>query len=165
MLSSIRLIPIALLVALGSACHDSPTETALNRDIAALRAAVAPYRDFNAAAAAGYTTQLTDCMVMPPLGGMGFHFGKAALIDGTLNVAAPEVLLYQPLADGSKQFVGVEFIIPYTIHSRSAAPPVLFGHQLKQNDTFQLWALHAWVGIDNPSGLFADWNPNVSCPA
>ncbi len=23
--------------------------------------------------------------------------------------------------------------------------------------------MHAWVWKHNPSGMFADWNPNVSC--
>ena len=32
-----------------------------------------------------------------------------------------------------------------------------------QNDTFQLWGLHAWVWKENPSGMFANWNPNVTC--
>ena len=45
----------------------------------------------------------------------------------------------------------------------TAAPPVLFGQEFKQNDTFQLWGLHAWVWENNPSGVFANWNPRVAC--
>jgi hypothetical protein len=40
---------------------------------------------------------------------------------------------------------------------------VLYGQQFKQNDTFQLWGLHVWVWEENPSGLFANWNPRVTC--
>ena len=86
-----------------------------------------------------------------------------AFIDGTVQVDQPELLLYEPQADGSKQLVAVEYIIPYTAHARSDTPPVLFGQQFKQNDTFQLWGLHVWAWKTNPSGLYADWNPQVNC--
>jgi hypothetical protein len=26
-----------------------------------------------------------------------------------------------------------------------------------------VWALHVWVGRQNPSGIFSDWNPKVTC--
>ena len=59
--------------------------------------------------------------------------------------------------------MAVEYIIPYAFHSRESAPPVLFGKPFVQNDVFQLWGLHAWVWENNPSGMFANWNPNVNC--
>lgn len=150
-------------VVIGVACKDSPTESAADRDLATLRSAVARYSDYNAAVADGYTNKLTDCMVMAGLGGMGFHYGKTSLIDGSVAVATPEALLYEPQANGSKVFVGVEYLIPYTVLPRTATAPVLFGETFKQNDAFQLWALHAWVGRTNPSGVFSDWNPTVNC--
>ena len=27
------------------------------------------------------------------------------------------------------------------------------------------WDLHVWVWANNPSGMFAQWNPALSCPA
>jgi len=30
-------------------------------------------------------------------------------------------------------------------------------------DDVELWVLHTWLWRDNPSGLHADWNPNVNC--
>jgi hypothetical protein len=79
------------------------------------------------------------------------------------RVEEPELLLYEPEQNGRLRLVAVEYIIPYTAHSRAAAPPVLFGQPFKQNDVFQLWGLHAWVWRENPSGIFADWNPRVTC--
>jgi hypothetical protein len=149
--------------ALCSACSSPTSNTELSREINALKAATSRYQSFNAAVADGYGTKLTDCMVDAPLGGMGVHYAKSSLIDGTVSVTTPQVLLYEPQSDGSLQLVAVEYIIPYTLRSRSASPPVLFGQQFKQNDTFQLWGLHAWVWRSNPSGLFADWNPTVNC--
>ena len=147
------------------ACSSPTSNSELSRDLNTLKAATTRYHDFNAAQADGYTTELTMCMEDSTLGGMGFHQAKASLINGSVAVATPQVLLYEPQADGSVQLVAVEYIIPYTLHSRSATPPVLFGQQFKQNDTFQLWGLHAWVWRVNPSGMFADWNPNVNCHA
>jgi hypothetical protein len=152
-------------VAIAAACS-SPTSTSeLSRELNALRAATSGYQSFDAAVADGYGTKLTDCMVDPTLGGMGVHYAKSSLINGSVSVTAPQVLLYEPQTDGSVQLVAVEYIIPYTLRSRSAKPPVLFGQQFKQNDAFQLWGLHAWVWRSNPSGTFADWNPTVNCNA
>jgi hypothetical protein len=112
---------------------------------------------------AGWSTKITPCMTNPAAGGMGFHYGNTALIDAVANVAEPELLLYEPEKNGRLRLVAVEYIIPYAAHPRNAAPPVLFGREFLQNDAFQLWGLHAWVWKHNPSGMFANWNPTVSC--
>jgi hypothetical protein len=135
---------------------------AIASDLAALRRATAPFHQFKTATAAGWSAKITDCMT-DPAGGMGYHYGNAALIDGSVQADAPELLLYEPDKNGGLSLVAVEYIIPYTAHSRDADPPVLFGQQFQQNDVFQLWGLHAWVWKDNPSGMFANWNPRVTC--
>jgi hypothetical protein len=132
------------------------------QDLARLRAATASFHQFDKAADAGWSAKITPCM-SSAAGGMGFHYANPALIDGTARVDQPELLLYEPEKNGELRLVAVEYIIPYTAHARDAAPPVLFGQQFKQNDVFQLWGLHAWVWANNPSGMFADWNPNVTC--
>jgi hypothetical protein len=139
--------------------------SAVNKDLAALRRVTAKFHNFKAAEAAGWSAQITPCMTDPAgAGGLGFHYGNTALIDGTARVEEPELLLYEPQQNGRLRLVAVEYIIPYTAHSRDAEAPELFGGQkFKQNDTFQLWGLHAWVWKDNPSGMFADWNPRVTC--
>jgi hypothetical protein len=148
-----------------SACGDDPTGPSLTReqqrDLDALRRLTAPYSDFSRAQAAGYTERLTDCM-SDPAGAMGFHYGNVAFIDGNARLLEPEILMYEPQANGSLQFVGVEFVVPL---SAAAAPPTLLGHTFHRNDAFQLWVLHVWLNRENPSGMFADWNPAVSCAA
>jgi hypothetical protein len=148
-------------VALIAGCSDATSSQ--NRDLTTLRNVTAPFRTFSAATSAGWSTKITSCMADQAAGGMGFHYGNTALIDGTVAVDKPELLLYEPQADGSEELVAVEYIIPYTAHARSDTPPVLFGQQFKQNDTFQLWGLHVWAWKNNPSGLYADWNPQVNC--
>src|SRR3954463_5247050 len=134
------------------------------KDLATLRRVTAPFHNFSAATSAGWSAQITPCMTDPDgAGGMGFHYGNGGLIDGTARVDQPELLLYEPEKNGQLRLVAVEYIIPYTFHARSAAPPRLFNEDFKQNDTFQLWGLHAWVWKENPSGMFADWNPRVTC--
>jgi hypothetical protein len=136
----------------------------VNKDLATLRQVTAPFHEFSTATAAGWSAQITGCMVdAKGAGGMGFHYGNVALIDGSVSVDQPELLLYEPEKNGQLRLVAVEYIIPYTFHSRASAPPVLFGQEFKQNDTFNLWGLHAWVWKENPSGMFASWNPNVTC--
>jgi hypothetical protein len=148
-----------------AACGDDPTDPSLTpdqqRDVDALRRLTASYTDFSRAQAAGYTERLTECM-SDPAGGMGFHYGKVAFIDASARLLEPEILMYEPQRDGSLQFVGVEYVVPLNL---SATPPTLFGHTFHRNDAFQLWVLHVWVNRENPNGMFADWNPNVSCAA
>src|SRR3954470_24042247 len=136
----------------------------VNKDLATLRQVTAPFQQFERARDAGWSTPITGCMVDPAgAGGMGFHYGQAGIIDGSVSVDEPELLLYEPEKNGRLRLVAVEYIIPYAFHARSAAPPRLFGQDFKQVDPFQLWGLHAWVWRENPSGMFADWNPNVTC--
>jgi hypothetical protein len=146
-------------------CGDGPTDPNVTpdqeRDLEALRNVTAAYTDFSRAQAAGYTEKLTECM-SDASGGMGFHYGKPAFIDGSARLLEPEVLLYEPQKDGSLQFVGIEYVVPL---SASSTPPSLFGLQFHRNEAFQLWVLHVWAYRNNPSGMFTDWNPTVSCAA
>lgn len=136
----------------------------VEKDLATLRRVTAPFHDFDAAFHAGWKAQITPCMMDPAgTGGMGFHYGRTELFDGLVQVDKPELLLYEPGENGRLRLVAVEYIIPYTFHGREAEPPVLFGQEFQRNDTFQLWGLHAWVWEDNANGIFANWNPRVTC--
>lgn len=173
------LAAIALLAGCSGEPTPTPTETAIlqprglasqslgadvNSQLASLRRVTASFHDFANARRAGWSTQITPCMTDPGgAGGMGFHYGNTSLIDGTASVETPQLLLYEPEQNGRLRLVAVEYIIPYSFHARSAAPPVLFGQPFQQVDAFQLWGLHAWVWRDNPSGIFAPWNPRVNC--
>jgi hypothetical protein len=97
------------------------------------------------------------------MGGMGFHYGNPSLIDGSVRADSPELLLYEPDEHGRLRLVAVEYIVPLSAWT-SPQPPRLFDRDFRVNEAFQVWALHAWVWKENPSGMFADWNPNVSCP-
>jgi len=149
-------------VALLAGCSSSGSG---NSDLDSLRRVTEPYKSFAAASAACYSTRITNCMIdtSGQTGAMGYHYGNTTLIDGSVSVTSPELLLYEPDATDTLRLVAVEYIIPYTAHARSDTPPVLFGQQFSQNDVFQLWGLHVWAWKDNPNGLYASWNPNVTC--
>lgn len=157
----------ALLLGLGlTACSDSPASTdPAARDLEALRRATSAFQDFQASQAAGYTFLFMDmCMTDQSAerrGGMGFHYVNTSLLDGQVAVETPEALMYEADADGRLRLIGVEYVIPKDQWT-GTRPPVLFGREFTLN-SFDLWALHVWVWKDNPSGMFADWNPTVTC--
>ena len=146
-----------------SASKGEVSQASIDKDLGTLRHVTAAFHDFKKATQEGWSAQITACMTDPKAGGMGFHYGNTALIDGSVRVDQPELLLYEPTRNGGLRLVAVEYIIPYTEHAREATPPVLFGQKFLQNDVFQLWGLHAWVWKHNPSGIFANWNPEVTC--
>lgn len=135
----------------------------IEAQLGAAREAVAAFADRAQAEAAGYTQPILECMASDE-GGQGQHFGKAELIhDGAqLDALQPEVLMYEPQADGSLRFVGFEYVIPRADWT-APEPPTFLDQQMTVNEELDVWKLHVWV-VDNPNGTFADWNPNVSCP-
>jgi hypothetical protein len=94
-------------------------------------------------------------------GGMGYHYVNTDLLDGKVEVDKPEALLYEPEANGQLRLVAVEYVIPKAAWTADTLPR-LFGQQLKLN-AFDLYALHVWAWENNPSGIYASWNPRVTC--
>jgi len=133
--------------------------------ITQLREATAPYRDFDAAVAAGYARDVTQCLAHPPHGAMGFHHVNRGYVDNRIEVERPEILTYEREAGGRYALTGAEYIIPYRLWPADSTPPTVFGQSLKRSSELRLWYLHAWIWKENPTGLFADWNPAIRCPA
>jgi hypothetical protein len=93
---------------------------------------------------------------------MGYHFQNNALLDTTLDLDHPEVLVYERRTDGTFKLNGVEFLVPISAWTVSE-PPRVMGQALKRADRLGIWYLHVWTWEPSPSGLFADWNPRVKC--
>jgi hypothetical protein len=143
--------------------HPAGTSAAVSGQIAQLRALTAPFHRIEAAMEAGWDVQITPCLELPGVGGMGYHYGNLAFIDGNVNLLEPELLLYEPTKNGRLRLVGVEYIVPYDFHGPEEAPPTLMGQDFHRVDGAGLWGLHVWIWRHNPLGMFADWNPNVTC--
>jgi hypothetical protein len=136
---------------------------AVDRDVAKVRDATARFKTTEAAEAAGYK-RVTECVENQPAGAMGYHFQNNALLDTKLDVDHPEVLVYEKTADGAFKLNGVEFLVPISAWT-AVDPPRIMGQALKKADSLGIWYLHVWTWEPSPSGLFADWNPNVKCGA
>jgi hypothetical protein len=84
------------------------------------------------------------------------------LMDGKIDPAAPEALIYEPRGTGAPVLVGVELVVPYTAWT-AQKPPEFLGAAFQPEDEFGVFGLHVWIWRDNPKGLFAESNPSVSC--
>jgi hypothetical protein len=142
--------------------HASASTPQVREWLAQLRRRTRPFQKPGAAAELGWGAKLTECMSLEGAGGMGFHYGNTALFDAVVQPLAPEILVYEPQRNGELRFVAVEYAVPFDAWS-SPQPPEVNGIPFHRNDTFQLWVLHVWIGRHNPSGMFEDWNPDVSC--
>jgi hypothetical protein len=136
---------------------------AVDRDVVRLRAATARFKSLETAIAAGYAEQGGKCIEHQPHGAMGYHHNNKALMDATLDVEKPEVLVYERLADGTYRLNGVEFLVPIPAWTREEAPMIM-GQKLKKAENLGIWYLHVWNWERSPNGLFSDWNPRVKCP-
>ena len=136
----------------------------VEQDLARLRAATARFHRYDAAKGQYTFLFMNMCMSGATgnnVGGMGYHWVNTGLLDSHVDVETPEALLYEPEADGRQRLVAVEYVIPKGLWHNAEAP-TLFAQTFKLNK-LDLWALHVWVWKDNPDGLFADWNPLVTC--
>jgi hypothetical protein len=134
----------------------------LSRQLARLRQVTAPYHRLSRAAAAGYTEAITPCWEHVSNGAMGYHRGKAAYIDGEVDLLEPELLMYEPQRNGRMKLVGMEYIVPVDAWT-GEDPPTLLGQVMHRHSTLPIYKLHIWLWESNPRGIFADWNPRVSC--
>lgn len=135
----------------------------VRRQLATLRNFTAPFHRFEAAQEAGWNIQLTPCLETAE-GAQGFHYSRGEFIgDGEALLLEPELLMYEPQKNGRLRLVGVEYIILFSEVPADADPPTLLGQEFHANMEFGLWALHVWLWRHNPNGMFADWNPKVSC--
>ena len=170
----IIVVALALLAALAGVAYAATgvTDPSVLKDLAKVRQATDKYHDVNVALADGFIQ--TPACVASPDGGMGIHFvNPPRLMDPAVNLLEPEILLYLDTPDGLK-LLGVEYF--YGIGAPDAevpnpAPPspILFGRSFDgpmlghEPGMPPHYDLHVWVWQANPSGIFAPFNPNVSC--
>jgi len=103
---------------------------------------------------------------------MGFHYVDFSRIgDPAIDPLHPEVLLYAPGPSGRVQLVGVEYLkidadgSLLTDDDRPHLGDVAFnGPMPGHTDQMPVhYDLHVWLYEENPNGMFAPWNPRVSC--
>lgn len=96
---------------------------------------------------------------------MGYHFANPNLF-GTVDRREPQILAYG-VEDGELVLGAVEYLVPKA-GEYAENPPDLFDHDdgAEQWGTlpagefpFDLWAMHVWVHVENPNGVFYPINP------
>ncbi|MGH7677946.1 MAG: hypothetical protein ACRENU_05730 [Gemmatimonadaceae bacterium] len=134
-------------------------------DVERLRTATRPFLMLDSAVAAGYPREVPDCLVHEHHGAMGYHHVNRGNVDAKAEIERPEILLYEKLPDGKYRLNGVEFIVPYRFWPRDTVAPTIMGQKMKHEDNLKFWYLHVWAWTKNKDGLFADFHPDVTCPA
>lgn len=125
----------------------------------------------------------------PEMGAMGVHYfrpdllgitGTEPRVDGTgihTDFSVPGVLIYEPQADGSMELVAVENLtfkkawqeagndappsfagVPYDLMEDDPATEIDEAHMFEPH-----YDRHVWIFRDNPNGVFAQFNPAVTC--
>lgn len=180
-----RPLCLMALTVVMSACSERtnpvvPTSAApvpLEVQLEKVRAATAKYKDVAIALADGFV-QPAGCASMAGLGAGGYHYTNPSRVDSRVVAEEPETLLYIPEA-GHLSLVAVEYFVPVlldglpyfgpTAPSSPGATPQVFDRPLDgpmagHNPMMPWhWDLHVWIWHNNPAGMFAPWNPDLSC--
>jgi hypothetical protein len=176
--AAVALIPSVASAEEDATLHDHAAHAAgLEDELAQVRAATARFHRVEEAIAAGYELGwvngagvriITGCVAHPTAGAMGYHYFHPGLMaDNAVDPLEPEALVYESTPDGGRKLVAAEWVVrgPNTNPSGPSETPSVLGmdmHILVPAVGF--WIKHAWVWKNNPAGMFADWNPEVTCP-
>ncbi|AMW04773.1 hypothetical protein [Gemmatimonas phototrophica] len=147
----------------GHATHNIINEKNLSAQqrayLGRLRNAVTTMQDANAMKEQGWNVVI-NCREKSGAGSQGVHYINFEMVkNGVIDELRPNILMYETQQNGRKRLIGVEWGVPL----QGETPPDIHGLPFHKNTRDGLWVLHIWVPSNNPSGLFADWNPAVSC--
>lgn len=134
----------------------------------AVRHALSRFQNVELAEKAGYVRS-GNC-VTNDLGVMGIHWVNDKLrSDPGLNPMLPDMLVYVGDGNGGMRLVAVEYFVWeadwQNVHGADAPYPTMFGQTFIRG-THGIpahYELHVWLWADNPRGMFANWNPAITC--
>lgn len=151
--------------------HDDNESAAMpaEGELLEVRNATERFTNVSAAEEAGYVS--TEVCEAHDGAAMGIHYVNPGLMNDTeLNATQPEILLYEPTEDGL-ELVAVEYFVAavpwHEEHDRET--PRIFGEEFDgpmaghTPDMPVHYDQHVWLWKPNPRGLFAGFNPFVSC--
>ena len=157
---SMKFLAILSFFAVAAGCAQAADPNPLADKV---RDALGRFKDVNVAVKEGYAP--IPCASGIEGGAMGIHYvNEAYLKDDSIDLNKPEAVMYEPMPDGSLALIAVEYIT-------TKGPASLENHLFSYTGTPNryglpaFYALHVWAWKDNPTGTFADMNPNVSCEA
>ncbi len=128
------------------------------------------FKNVSVAEAEGYALQF-GCVSGPDSGAMGLHYINGALVSsGVLDATRPQIVIYEPMPDGSLQLIGADYLVfADAWNATHSGPPELMGqlfHLFEAPNRFGLpafYTLHVWAWKESLAGAFVNWHPNVSC--
>jgi len=108
--------------------------------------------------------------VASPAGAMGIHYVNPQRL-GQMDPSRPDALLYAPGPGGVRQLVGIEFFKNDADQNLATTGdrPTLFGQPFDGPMPGHFpgqpvhYDLHVWLWYHNPAGMFAAFNPALSC--
>jgi hypothetical protein len=171
------LAPVLVLVVCGSAAGVAyASHNGGDKGLSKVRHATQQFRSLSVATKAGYERLLDKdgiaCIDMDGMGGMGVHYVKGALVgDGAIDPLTPEAVVYEPDERGRPHLVALEYVVFKDAWdaTHGGSEPMLFNQKFDTTlvgnrfDLPAFYSLHVWLYKDNPAGMFAMWNPDVSC--
>lgn len=171
----VRFAPLLLAAVMGSGCDapgptapQAPYEPAMqvtgaqHRALAEMRRATARYHNVEAAIADGFIPDGT-CESVPGEGAVGIlYVHLERYLDGIIDPASPDLLLYEPAPGGRLRLTGAELAVPVEMWT-SAQPPSFLGVPFQLEEELGAFGLHVWLWKHNPLGMFAEVHPGVSC--
>jgi hypothetical protein len=149
------------------------TSASMNQQLAAVRRATARFHRVEVALQEGYVSTV-QCAALPGVGAMGVHYIKPSLMgDAGFDPLQPEVLVYEPQKNGKFKLVAVEYLIfraPWEAAGNTGDPmfgdvPFVRSFGVGAHGLPDHYELHVWLWQHNPMGMFAQWNPQVTCPS
>jgi hypothetical protein len=165
------------LACIGMVSGPAVAQEPYKAELDALRKAMEKYQDYKVAVRDLYLSTV-GCVhyggekmahhMEYPKGAMGIHFVNLT-IQGPPDPMKPNVLIYEPVGKELK-LVAVEWLVPLTPDLKQR--PSLFGqpfmgpmegHEPLIAKDYVHYDLHAWLFKNNPLGMFAPTNPEVSC--
>ena len=159
------LMPLLALFLAVTGCDSEEPLQPNDQQLAALERLTDPFQDFSKAQEAGWNVQATPCWEHATLGAMGYHYGNPEFLgDGEIDLLEPELLMYVPNSSGDVRLVGMEYIVDIEAwDAQHDSPPTLVGQEFHPHGSLPIYKLHIWLWQNNSRGMFADWNPEVSC--
>lgn len=130
--------------------------------VALLEQKMQRFHNFAVAQAQGYTVQAGSYVP-----NMGYHYLNPEYVDGEFDLLKPEILVYHPDENGNMIFGAAEYLIPLMDCDEEnpsyPAPEGFMGNEdhWHVNCAAGGWTLHAWVGVENPDGVFNATNSQV----
>ena len=186
MLKFFRVAAFSSALIASTASADVP-RTQPDQALQQLESQLGNYQSVTYATDHGYI-RASACESHPTLGTMGYHYirpdllGLTAPVNGRVNgtgtytrVDPPAILLYAPDEHGVLKLVGIEILVFAAAWDASNNhPPMFHGREFnymadnpatardEAHGFMPHYDLHIWFE-HNPSGLYAQWNPALSC--